>query len=223
MPPTVSRYDRHVTDLAQRKWRSRFEAWVLDACAETSHELNGERISDGIGSMTGTVVELGPGTGVNMRYYAPGVHVIAIEPNPQMHSRLRDKAGHHDVDLEVRTVYGERIDVADASVDAVVGTLVLCGVDDPTRVIDEAYRVLKPGGRYFFIEHVRAPESTWTQRFQRIVRRPHRWLFNGCRTDQDTAAILASGPFDDVEIDEQDRGASGLYVRHGIIGTATKA
>ncbi len=64
--------------------------------------------------MAGTVVELGPGTGVNMRYYAPGVKVIAIEPNPVMHDPLRAKADEHGVDLEIRTLRGESIDVDDA-------------------------------------------------------------------------------------------------------------
>ncbi len=195
---------------------------ILDASADTNHRVHGERKAEVIGSMTGTVVEIGPGTGVNMRYYAPGVHVIAIEPNPEMQSRLRSKAEEHDVDLDVRTVHGERIDVDDATADGVVGTLLLCGVDDPVRVIAEAHRILRPGGRYFFTEHVRAPESTWTRRFQRLVRRPHRWLFNGCRVDQDTAALLRSSGFGHVEIDDEDRGAAGLYVRYGIIGVATK-
>ncbi len=55
-----------------------------------------------------------------------------------------------------------------------------------------------------------------------MLRRPHGWLFNGCRTDQDTAAILRDSPFEAIDIDEEDRGRRGLYVRHGLIGTATK-
>jgi SAM-dependent methyltransferase len=173
--------------------------------------------------MSGTIVELGPGTGVNMRYYAPGVRVIAIEPNAMMHDRLRRKAADHDVDIEIRTLAGESLDVGDGEADGVVGTLLLCGVEDPAMVIDEVHRVLKPGGRYFFTEHVRAPDGTWTLRIQRLLRRPHGWLFNGCRTDQDTAALLRASPFESVEMSEEDRGLSGLYVRIGLVGTAVKA
>ena len=110
--------------------------------------------------MRGTVVELGPGTGVNMRYYAPGTRVIAIEPNPVMHPPLQSAADEHDVDLEIRQLDGASVDVADASVDGVVGTLLLCGVDDPAQVISEAHRLLKPGATYFFMA-----KGCWCDRF----------------------------------------------------------
>ena len=212
-----------VVNLEKRKLRSRFEAWLLDASAESNHETQGERKAAEIGSMSGTIVELGPGTGVNMRYYARGVRVIAIEPNPLMHDRLRRHADEHEVNIEIRTLQGESIDIDDGEADGVVGTLLLCGVEDPTMVINEAHRVLKPGGRFFFTEHVRAPEGTWVHWAQRVLRRPHGWMFNGCRTDQDTGSLLRASAFETVEIIEEDRGPKGLYLRHGLIGTAVRA
>ncbi|MFN3256629.1 MAG: class I SAM-dependent methyltransferase [Ilumatobacter sp.] len=209
-------------DLAKQKWRSRLEAWLLDAGASAIHEALGDRKADVIGSMSGTVVEFGPGTGSNMRYYAPGTKVIAIEPNPVMHERLHAHAEEFGVDLEVRTIYGESVDVDSESADGVVGTLLLCGVADPSAVVGEIHRVLKPGGTYFFHEHVVAPEPGRTRTMQRVVRRPHFWLFNGCRVDQDTGDILRNGPFDDIEIDEIDR-RSIDYIRYQIVGTARKA
>jgi ubiquinone/menaquinone biosynthesis C-methylase UbiE len=171
--------------------------------------------------MTGTIVELGPGTGVNMRYYAPGVKVIGIEPNPSMHDRLRTKAAQHNVDLEIRTLHGEQIDVADESADGVVGTLLLCGVDDPHQVVSEAFRVLRPGGRYFFLEHIGAPHGTMTHRLQSVLFRPHRWAFNGCEINRDTEPVIRSR-FSDVEVTAVDSGLKGGHVRHFIIGTASK-
>ncbi len=210
-------------DLTKQKWRSKFEAWLLDSGAADGHAAWGERKGSVIGSMHGTVVELGPGTGVNMRYYAPGVRVIAIEPNPIMHPLLRAKADEHGVDLEIRQLDGASIDVGDGEVDGVVGTLLLCGVDDAEQVIAEAHRVLKPGGRYFFIEHVEAPPDSRTRRVQRVLHRPHRWMFNGCDISRDTATTLRNGPFAEVEIDAVDRGRSGLWVRHQIVGVAQKS
>ena len=210
-------------DLEKHRWRSRFEAWLLDAGAAPDDDPVAVRTAAAIGAMTGTVVELGAGTGANARWFADGVHVIAVEPNPHMHERLRAAAERHAVDLEIRTVRGESIDVEDASVDAVVGTLLLCGVDDPARVIAEAHRVLRPGGTYFFVEHVVAPDASLTRRVQSVFRRPNAWLFNGCRIDQDTESLLRAGPFDRVDVDRIDRGPRAAYVRHQIVGTATKA
>src|SRR5580765_162359 len=122
-------------DFSKAKRRSVFEAWMLDSSAKQVHARHSARKQGTLGQMTGTVVELGPGTGANMRYYAPGVKVIGIEPNPAMHAKLRASAAEHGVDLEIRTLRGEQIDVGDHEADAVVGTLVLCGVDDPRQVV----------------------------------------------------------------------------------------
>ena len=122
---------RRVPDLTKQKRRSRFEARLLEAGAEDSHAAWGERKSAIIGAMRGTVVELGPGTGVNMRYYAAGTKVVAIEPNPVMHAPLQSAAAEYDVDLEIRQLDGHAVDLADESADGIVGTLLLCGVDDP--------------------------------------------------------------------------------------------
>ncbi|HEX9889771.1 MAG TPA: methyltransferase domain-containing protein, partial [Nitriliruptorales bacterium] len=143
-------------------------------------------------------------------------------PNPAMHGRLRDSAHGHGVDLEVREVKGEQLPVGDDTADAVVCTLVLCGVDDPAQVLGEVERVLKPGGTFFFLEHVAAPEGTVDRAVQRAVRRPHRWMFNGCDVTRDTGRLIREAGFADVEIHTWvGPVTAGLYVRHQIIGTAT--
>lgn len=209
-------------DFERARIRSRIEARLLDAGAKQTHVRHGKRKHAVIGAMSGTIVEIGAGTGANMRYYADGVRVIAIEPNPAMHPRLRAHADEHGVDVDVRTLRGEGIDVDDAHADAVVGTLVLCGVDDPHQVLSEVHRVLKPGGTFFFLEHVVAPTGTWTRRVQRLLKRPHRWMFNGCEVDRDTAGALRAAGFESIDIEEIDVGKDGLYFRHQIIGTATR-
>jgi len=209
-------------DLAKQRFRGKFEAAVLDASQATTHRQFGERKSAAIGALRGTILELGPGTGVNLRYYTPGVHVIGIEPNPAMHERLRSKAAAANISLDVRTARGEALDVDDASVDGVVGTLVLCGVDDPLAVLGEVRRVLRPGGSYFFVEHVAAPNGTRTRSLQRLVKRPHRWLFNGCEIDRTTERVISSAGFADVDVDRVDIGARGGHVRHFITGTAVR-
>lgn len=208
--------------LGKARLRSWIEGKALDSCAKSVHELHGDRIRATIGSMTGTVVEIGPGTGVNMQFYADGVRVVAIEPNPNMHPVLRTRAEEHGVDLEIRTVRGETIDVDDASADHVVGTLVLCGVDDPAAVVAEIRRILKPGGTYFFLEHVAAEPGTMVRRVQDLVFRPHRWFANGCETNRDTAAVIDAAGFGSVDHDLVDPGLSGAYIRPHLVGVATR-
>lgn len=206
----------------KQRIRTAFEARILDVGAAATHKAFGRHKTEAIGAMTGTVVELGPGTGANMRYYAPGVRVIAVEPNPGMHDRLRAAADEHEVDIEIRTLRGESIDVDDETADGVVGTLLLCGVDDPHAVVAEARRVLKPGGTYFFTEHVAAPAGSFTRRLQDVMLRPHRWMFNGCETNRETGPLLEAAGFSSVEITEHVGSPAEAYLRHRIVGTAIK-
>lgn len=208
--------------LGAARVRTRLEAALLDAASGQVHRLHGDRKQAAIGAMTGTVVEIGPGTGANFGYYAPGTRVIAIEPNPNLHAALRAAADRHGVDLEIRTLRGEDLDVDDDSVEGVVGTLVLCGVDDPAAVVREIRRILVPGGTYFFLEHVAAPAGTWTRRTQDLVCRPHRWMFNGCEVNRDTRSVIESAGFRAVECEVLDAGITSAYVRHHLVGTATK-
>lgn len=201
--------------------RGRLEAWTLDALAGKIHRQHGDRKAQVLGRLQGTVIELGPGTGANMRYYPPGIHVIGIEPNPAMHPRLSAKADQFGVDLEIRTIRGEQLDAADASADAVVGTLVLCSVHDPAHVVAEIQRVLRPGGTYFFLEHVAAPQGTFTRRLQSAVKRPVRWMCNGCEVDRDTGALLGEAGFAEIALTEMDAGPADLHLRHRIVGVAT--
>ncbi|WP_436793818.1 class I SAM-dependent methyltransferase [Actinospongicola halichondriae] len=208
--------------LSKARLRSWVEGKILDLGAPQIHAQHGARKAEVLGAMTGTVVEIGPGTGPNMRYYAPGVKVIAIEPNPNMHDALRASAAQHDVDLEIRTVQGERIDVDDDTADGVVGTLVLCGVDDPEAVVAEIRRVLKPGGTYFFLEHVAAEPGSGIRRVQDLVHRPHRWMANGCETNRDTAAVIDAAGFSAVDHETIDVGRNAAYTRIQLVGTATE-
>ena len=147
-----------------------------------------------------TVVELGSGVGANLRYLTPGTRLVAVEPNPYMHSPLRRAAARHGVDLELRDVVGERIDLPDRSADAVISSLVLCTVSDPATVVAEIRRILRPGGHYSFVEHVAARSGTPTRWLQRSVRRPWAWVFEGCSCERDLTAVIHGGGFSEVDI-----------------------
>lgn len=173
--------------------------------------------------LPGTVVELGPGVGANLRYLPAGARLIGIEPNRHMHARLRKAARAHGVDLEVRSIVAEQVDLPDASVDAVISSLVLCSVDDPEAVLAEVRRILRPGGRFSFAEHVVADPGTGTRTAQRLLRRPWAWLFEGCSCERDLAGLIRSAGFGRVDLRPYRIHSPFLPFNTHIAGTAVTA
>jgi len=168
-----------------------------------------------------TVVELGSGAGANLRYLAPGSRLIAVEPNPAMHGRLRRAALRRGVRLDLREVAAERTGLPDASADVVVSSLVLCSVTDVDRVLAEVRRVLRPGGRFVFVEHVAAPDGTVLRRLQGWVRRPWAWLFEGCSCERDLGTALRSAGFGSVDLEAYRLRSPFLPFNPQIAGVAT--
>jgi len=159
-----------------------------------------QRKAEAFADLSPHVVELGPGVGANLRYLPSGARLTAIEPNPYMHARLRRAARRLGVELEIRSVVGERIDLPDASAESVISSLVLCTVSDPAAVLAEIRRILRPGGRFSFAEHVVAHPRTPTRWSQRILRRPWAWVFEGCSCERDLAGLIASAGFTSVDL-----------------------
>lgn len=203
--------------------RGRFNSWLLAKFEDALHEEMGPLKTEHIGSMTGTVIEIGAGNGVNFRYYPRGVRrVVAYEPNPYMHHRLHDSARTHGLAVDLRPVSAESLEFDDDTVDAVVCTLVLCTVADPERTINEVRRVLKPGGRFFFIEHVAAEPGTFLRHMQDLLHRPWRYVFEGCHTNRETGTLLEQAGFSRVEMDVVSFNKMPPLVVPQIAGVAVK-
>lgn len=154
--------------------------------------------------LTGDVLEIGPGGGPNLRYYAPDVRWMGIEPNPYMHDYLRETAAEQGLAVDIRLGTAEALPAADESMDAVVSTLVLCSVEDVAQVLTEIRRVLKPGGRFFFIEHVAAPRQTGLRRVQNVVRPLWQMVGDGCHPNRETWRAIEQAGFRQVQIDHFD-------------------
>lgn len=150
----------------------------------------------------GRVLELGAGTGVNLGLYPAAVDDLTlVEPDPHMAKRLRAKLAESSRVASVVEVPAERLPFDDDSFDTVTVTLVLCTVPDQQAALREIQRVLKPGGRLLFLEHVRA-EDPELARWQDRLERPWRFLGDGCHCNRDTLAALAASR---LEIDELER------------------
>jgi SAM-dependent methyltransferase len=166
------------------------------------------------------VVEIGSGVGANLRYLPADATLVAIEPNPHMHRRLQAAARRREVRLELHDDVGERIDLPDQSVDAVISSLVLCSVTDPVHVLAEIRRILRPGGRYSFVEHVAAPARTPTRVLQRMLRRPWGWTFEGCSCERDLEASIRAAGFTTVAVQPYRLHTPFIPFNTHIAGTA---
>ena len=186
--------------LTHNPLRGRLNAWLLHALDGYADRKYRDVKRELFGGLPHTVLEIGAGDGANFRYLGRGTHVIALEPNLHMHPYLRAAAARHGVTVDVRADVAEHIPLADGSVEAVVASLVLCTVSDPARALAEIRRVLQPGGRFWCIEHVAAAEGTALALAQRLLRRPWRWLFEGCETQRHTEELLRAGGFESVEV-----------------------
>lgn len=200
--------------------RGRLNAATLRAADRYAQLLLGERKRALFADLPEQIVEIGPGTGANLRYYRPGTRLMAIEPNVHMHGPLRAAARRRGVELELRTATAERIALPDASADVVVSTLVLCTVPDPVAAVEEVWRVLRPGGRLLFVEHVRAGGGYG--RLQRLAARPWHWFFEGCDVRRDTERTIRDAGFASVDIEHYRMRSAFLPINPQIAGTAIR-
>jgi ubiquinone/menaquinone biosynthesis C-methylase UbiE len=105
----------------------------------------------------GTTLEMAVGTGRNLPLYTSGTPVIGIELSEPMLARARKRAATLPLEVDLRIGDAQRLDLPDGSIDTVVFTLALCSIPDSQRAVNEAWRVLRPGGRLLALEHVRSP------------------------------------------------------------------
>lgn len=104
----------------------------------------------------GDVLEIAVGTGRNLSFYPRGVRLTGIDFSPAMLEIARSRAAEASIDVELREGDAQALDFADASFDTVVCTLSLCSIPDDRRAVAEVKRVLRPGGRFLLMEHVRS-------------------------------------------------------------------
>lgn len=105
----------------------------------------------------GRVLEIAIGTGRNLTHYPRGVDLTGVEQSAAMLDVARRRAAREGVEADLRLGDAQSLDFPDGSFDTVVCTLALCTIPDDARAVSEARRVLRPGGRFLLLEHVRSP------------------------------------------------------------------
>ena len=145
-------------------------------------------------SARGRTLEIGAGTGLNLRHYPAAVtDLVLSEPDPHMAKRLREtvNAAAPVDSVQVVEAGAEELPYASTSFDTVVSTLVLCTVERPEGAVSEIRRVLKPGGQLLFMEHVRDREGTPRSKWQDRLARPWHFFLGGCHPNRETGRLIA--------------------------------
>jgi SAM-dependent methyltransferase len=158
-----------------------------------------------VGDLRGTVLEIGAGNGLNLAYYRNVDRLVVLEPDPHMLKHLRRRAQFVSYPLDIVEISAENLPFPDGSFDAVVASLVLCSVGDQARVLAEIRRVLKPGGEFRFMEHVRAEAFAGTL----LDALTPLWSMTagGCHPNRRTEAAIRSAGF---EVHSIERYREGL-------------
>ncbi len=169
---------------------------------------------------SGRVLEIGAGTGGNLAFYGPGVESLTVtEPDPAMLRRLERTVRATAPTATVLRAPAEDLPFEDDTFDVVVSTLVLCGVDDQPRAVREARRVLHPGGKLLFIEHVRADDARLARRQDRM-NGLNRFLI-GCECNRPTLATIHAADFDIAHVEHTTAKKVPKFVSPFIVGCAT--
>jgi ubiquinone/menaquinone biosynthesis C-methylase UbiE len=200
----------------------RFFAWLMAHHSDGYERQMAVRKRELLSSLSGDVVEIGPGTGPNLAHFAEGVRWVGFEPNPYMHAYLHREAENRGLAVDMRYTAAERLDLPDASADAVVSTFVLCSVDDLAAALQQILRVLRPGGRFVFIEHVAAPRGTRLRRWQDRIEPLWRVIGDGCRPNRETWAAIEQAGFADVRYEHFGVKLSVPFEAPHIAGVAVK-
>ena len=149
-----------------------------------------------LSSASGRILEIGAGTGVNLRYYPNDLtELVLTEPDRHMLKQLHRKLG--DCNLPHRVVHApaEALPFPDASFDTAVATLVLCSVRHPDRSMSEIHRILKPGGKLILIEHVCAADNPQLLGWQKRIEPFWKRFAGNCHLTRDTLRQVKAGGF----------------------------
>jgi ubiquinone/menaquinone biosynthesis C-methylase UbiE len=193
-------------------------------CRRVERETLGEWRRDLLECLFGEVLEIGAGTGLNLPFYPSSVsHLLLSEPDPHMRAKLRQKLPRSRA--ERVTVLDAAVDVLplpDASVDAVVGTLVLCSVPDQRSALSEIRRVLRPSGQFVFLEHVAAEGRPRLLRWQRRVEPIWKRLAGNCHLTRHTGAAIEEAGFVLERLTREEFLPAPALVRTSIRGVARR-
>lgn len=174
-----------------------------------------------LADVTGEVLEIGFGTGLNLAYYPCGISKITtVDVNPGMNALARKRISDSGITVEQLLLSSENLPMSDNTFDSVVSTWTLCSIANVQQALQEVYRVLKPGGRFFFVEHGLSDKPSvqvWQHRLTPI----QKVVADGCHLNRDIQKLIEQH-FDHVELKQFTPENFSDLIAHLYFGCATK-
>lgn len=176
-----------------------------------------------LAGLTGRVIEVGAGNGLNFRHYPDTVaEVVAVEPDDHLRALAERAAATAAVPVRVLAGHATALPVQDASFDAAVASLVLCSITDVPAALAELRRVLKPGGEVRFFEHVRS-NMRWFGLLEDAITPLWSRIGGGCHPNRDTTAAIQAAGFDIEQLDRFYYAPLRFFPSHAhILGRARR-
>jgi ubiquinone/menaquinone biosynthesis C-methylase UbiE len=157
--------------------------------------------SEVLASVQGEILEIGFGTGLNLAYYPYQVErITTIDANSGMQAIAEPRIRDSSIQVEYRVLNGESLPMPDHTFDSVVSTWTLCSIAKVDRAIAEIHRVLKPGGKFFFIEHGLSSDPK-VQIWQNRLTPLQKAIADGCHLNRNIAQLVENH-FSDVAVEQ---------------------
>ncbi len=165
----------------------------------------------------GRVLELGVGTGLSLPHYPADVELVGVDASQPMLRRAEQRAKELGRAVTLVEASAEALPFENGSFDTAVSLAVLCSVRDQKQALAEVRRVLRPGGRFLFVEHVRSDDPSLARRQDRYER-PWGWFAGGCHPNRDTLGAIEAAGFEVAEIEREERPEVPRLVRPHVKG-----
>jgi SAM-dependent methyltransferase len=199
-----------------------FARWYPTLMAKVERDGQSEMRQAQLRQARGETLEIGAGNGFSVRHYTEAVdELFLLEPNPDFRGALSAEASRACAgNTTVIDGDAHALNFPDRTFDTVTASLVFCSLNDPARALDEVHRVLKPGGRFLFHEHVRG--HGYLAVIQSSLSPLHRRLADGCHPNRDFESLLFGSS---LELDELTRTQMPTWlptIRPLVIGAARR-
>ncbi|XP_013092629.2 putative methyltransferase-like protein 7A [Biomphalaria glabrata] len=174
-----------------------------------------------------TILEIGAGSGMNFKFFPSGSEVTCLDPNPYNEKYIIDNLRKADNNIRlVKFIKGfaeNMPDVPSDNFDAVVCTFTMCSIRRLNDAVEEIKRILKPGGHFFYLEHVAAPKGSWIRYFQDKLQCIWPYISDGCNINRETWNILDHSNFKEVQYCHFSASTwLAFFARPGLYGSAIK-